>query len=452
MKETDVKIKNIEVGKTYRGTVIHVTDKEVLVDVGYFLDAVMYKDHVTKKHKNQNLKDLLHEGDKINVKITKIGEESLYCSCLDLEEQRERDEILASIKNKEPFEAQVIKNTKNGLILKKDSLELLLPTNLVDLNKEFDPNTLVGQTVRVIYKGLNENKRIIVDRKSLQYLELKQATLDEKNSIVVGEDYEVTVIRVAKFGAFVKFKYNEGLIHFVDLSHYKIKEVTDVVNVGDVVKAKVIRNDEKKIALSLKALQEKPWDLFAKEHKVGDKIEGTIVKKMQFGMLCEVARDVVGIINRDDYSWDPSVNLAGMVEEGDKLEVQITYMDAARQKMTLSKKHLEYNPWNDISLHVGDIVSGSVLRYTNTGAIVKIGSVEGFLHNKEIKEGITKAEEALKIDEVVQVEVLKVDPRAWKLSLSMLSIQRRKDRETYEKFLKENVSGSSTVIEKVEDK
>lgn len=169
--------------------------------------------------------------------------------------------------------------------------------------------------------------------------------------------------RIAEFGAFVSLgEFTEGLLHISEISHYHVKKVEDFLEVGQVVEVKVIKKKGKKISLSMKVLQETPWHIFLKNHKVGDKVTGTIVRKMQYGMLVEVEREVVGLLNRFDYSWNPEENLAGNVEVGDELELKITSINKSKEQFTLSKKHLEYNPWSDLKFKKGELVSAEVKR------------------------------------------------------------------------------------------
>lgn len=238
------------------------------------------------------------------------------------------------------------------------------------------------------------------------------------------------------------------MIHISEVSHYHVKNVNDFLSVGDEVEAKIIKIKGKKVSLSLKALQPTPWDEFLKNHKVGDKVEGKIVRKMQFGMLLEVEKEVVGLLNRFDYSWNPQENLAGTVEVGDVLEVEITSIDKKKQQFSLSKKHLEYNPWADLKLKKGELISATVLRAEEKGAVVGVEEVEGFLPISEIStERINRVEDVLKVDDIITVEVLDFFPKEWKLVVSMKSVQEKKNRAEYESQLKENVSANQSLAD-----
>ena len=119
--------------------------------------------------------------------------------------------------------------------------------------------------------------------------------------------------------------------------------------------------------------------------------------------------------------------------------------------MTLSKKHLEYNPWQDVHLKTHEIVSGVVDRFTNTGAIIKVGNVEGFLANRDASETGKSAQEVLKVGDVVNAEVMAVNPQRWLLTLSIRSIEEAKTREYVNKYIDQNVSSSSSIEDLIKE-
>jgi small subunit ribosomal protein S1 len=401
--------------------------------------------------------DILKEGDKIKVKVTqfKKGDESdsLLLSRIDILRDQLQDEVRSSLEVDKDYNFKVKKSVKGGLILDYKSIEAFLPDSLIFLpSEENNKEALVGKTIeaRIIeIKQVRNRDKIVVNRKQLVYEGLKNQEKAEIESLNVDEVVKVKIERITDYGAFASIsKHVDGLIHISEVSHYHVKNVNDYLSVGDEVEAKIIKIKGKKVSLSLKALQPTPWDEFLKKYKVGDKVEGKIVRKMQFGMLLEVEKEVVGLLNRFDYSWNPQENLAGTVEVGDTLEVEITSIDKKKQQFSLSKKHLEYNPWADLKLKKGELISATVLRAEEKGAVVGVEEVEGFLPISEIStERVNRVEDVLKVDDIITVEVLDFFPKEWKLVVSMKSVQEKKNRAEYESQLKENVSANQSLAD-----
>ncbi|MDD4069315.1 MAG: S1 RNA-binding domain-containing protein [Candidatus Izemoplasmatales bacterium] len=445
-----------KVGDIVTGTVVKVNKEEVLVDINYACEGVIYKDYLTLGKLN-SAEDILKEGDKIEVKVTqfKKGDESdsLLLSRIDILRNELRAEVRNQLEEGKDFDFKVKKSVKGGLVLDHQGIEAFLPESLIFLQGENEnKDDLVGKTIkaRIIEISKDRNReKIVVNRKQLVYEELKAAEKKEVENLNVDDIVKVRIERLTDFGAFAKISNHiDGLIHISEVSHYHVKNIDEYLTVGDEVDAKIIKIKGKKISLSLKALQPTPWDNFLTKYKVGDKVQAKVVRKMQYGMLLEVEKEVVGLLNRFDYSWNPQENLAGEVEVGSMLEVEITSIDKKKKQFNLSKKHLEYNPWADLKLKKGELISATVLRTEEKGAVVGVEEVEGFLPIGEISvERINRVEDVLKVDEIITVEVLDFFPKEWKLVVSMKSVQEKKNRAEYETQLKENVSSNQSLAD-----
>lgn len=442
-------------GQFVTGTVVQVTDEEVLVDIGFTTEGVIKKDHLTLG-KLESAKDTFKKGDEITVKVHKYiqtKDESTIplLSRLDVLKNERKQQQMEKLEVGEQYSFKVKKAIKGGLLLDFHGIEVFLPESLIFLREEkSDKEALVGQTIMaelIEKKEEGRNVNLIANRKQVAYEE-KQAELKaELESIEEGKVVTVKIARIKDFGAFAKITdHIDGLIHISEISHFHVKDINNYLAVDDEVEAKIIKVKNKKVSLSLKALQPTPWENFLTKYKVGDKVEGKIVRKMQFGMLLEVEKEIVGLLNRFDYSWNPNENLAGDVEVGDTLEVEITSINNKKKQFSVSKKHLQYNPWADLKFKKGDSISAEVVRLEDNGAIVKIEDVEGFLPIGEVsQEHVSNLENELKPEDIITVEVLDFNPKKWHLVVSKKSLQEKKARAAYESELSENVSSSQSL-------
>ena len=136
-------------------------------------------------------------------------------------------------------------------VLSKDGVNVILPENYVDLDNNFDKDSIIGTEVKVVFvKSEQDEKgrtRIIVSRKQVQYNEERKAKEEEFASINVDDILTGTVERITDFGAFVKLNHIDGLIHLNDVSHYRIKSVSEMLEIGQEVTCKVIKKTETKI-------------------------------------------------------------------------------------------------------------------------------------------------------------------------------------------------------------
>jgi len=442
-------------GHVVTGEVVRVTQDEVLIDIGFTSEGVIYKEHLDLG-KVESAKDILKKGDKIEVKVvryneTRDGTTFPLLSRKDILRNELRKENLEQLEVGKQYEFRVKKAVKGGLLLDYTGLEVFLPDSLIFLREEDQKKEdLVNKTIKaelIEKKTEGRNINLIANRKQVAYEQKRAERKAELERLEEGQVVKVSIARIKDFGAFAKItEHIDGLIHISEISHYHVKDITEYINEGDEVEAKIIKIKGRKVSLSLKALKPTPWENFLENHKVGDKVQGKIVRKMQFGMLLEVEKEVVGLLNRFDYSWDPNENLAGDVEVGDTLEVEITSINQRKKQFSVSKKHLEYNPWADLNFKRGDIVSAEVVRLEDNGAIVKIEEVEGFLPIGEVSsEHISDLSNELKPEEIISVEVTEFNPKKWHLAVSKKSIQEKKARAAYESELKENVSSSQSL-------
>ena len=136
---------NLRVGALIRGAeVIRVEDNVAYLGVGAKCDGTIYLDYYTLDKSVKSLKDVLKEGDRIDVEVAKVTSENVFLSRIGLEEKEKRDKIIRKIMNRHPFEALVTKATEDGIFLEKDGVKLFCPNNYIDLDQAFDKNTLVN--------------------------------------------------------------------------------------------------------------------------------------------------------------------------------------------------------------------------------------------------------------------------------------------------------------------
>jgi small subunit ribosomal protein S1 len=449
----EFKMTKVRVGQVVEGTVFHVTDDVCYVDIQAFAEGVIYKEGLSLDKNVHSCHELVKEGDKLEFKVTKIDYEDqrILLSRLEMLRKANEQKVAEEIRETERLTARVTKVTKGGLILKYKNVEMFMPLSHIDV-KHVNPDEFKGQelTCKVIEQ---DDRRIVVSRKLVLNEDYKAAKALEFESLKEGEVYEGVVTKILDFGAFVRIGKNEGLLHKSEISHYRFKKVSDVLTEGQEVTVKLINKEGKKLGLSIKALSKAPWVLFEETHKVGDEVEGTIVKKMANGMLVEVEREVAGMLMEKDYSWNPQENLAGNVEVGDKLTLKILSMEPKKGRMGLSRKHLEYNPWQDVTVKVGDEVSGTVTALQEKGALVEVQGVNAFLPISEVSsDHINEIKEVLKLEQVVNAVVLELDKRNWHLKISIKQLKEQKEREIFEKYKEDEKMEKQTLGDLFKDK
>ena len=449
----EFKMNNVKVGRVVEGTVFQVNDDVCYVDLGAFADGLVNKEHLSLTPIN-SCKEVVKEGDVLNFKVSQINydDQRIILSRLSMLRDENRIKFDDEMTSDARLTAKVTRVTRGGLQLRYNDIELFMPASHVD-TKRVELEDFKGRTLecKIIE---NDGRKVVVSRREIIKEDARAARKVALEKIQVGDKQEGTVTKVLDFGAFVRLDLVEGLLHRSEISHYRVKDVSEVLKEGDKVTVEVIKKENNKIGLSMKSMEKTPWESFNESNKVGDEVEGVIVKKMATGMLMAVEREVVGIINDRDYSWNPRENLAGNVEVGDKLSVKILTLDPEKRRMSLSKKHLEYNPWNDVSVKVNEEVSGTVEELQSKGALVKVQGVKAFLPISEItSDRVNQIADVLKVDDVIKALVLEVDKRNWRMKLSIKALADQKERAIFENYKKtEETVKKQTLGDLFEDK
>lgn len=432
----EFRMNKVRVGMIVEGTVFLVTDETVYLDIQSYADGVIHKKALALGD-IESCKEVCKVGDVLRAKINRIDTDvqQILMSRIDILKEENVKSVQDLVKTNERIQALVTSANAGGLNLTYQGVSVFMPTSMIDI-KMINPEDFVNQTLECRVIEANQ-RRITVSRKVLLEEDLRALKAKEFSELKVGQTITGKVTKIAAFGAFVEVGNNEGLIHISQLSHHRTKDVTEVVKEGEEVTAQIISLDKKRIALSIKALQKTPWVIFGEEHKVGEVVTGKVQRKSGQLMFIEVARDVVGVLNSKDYSWDPHDNLAGNINVGEELTLQILSMDVERRRMALSKKHLDYNPWNDVTVKVGEEVSGTVEELQSRGALIKIQGVKAFLPISEITgEHIGQVSDVLKLNDVINVVILELDKKMWKMKVSKSQLVDAKQRKEFEHYLK----------------
>ncbi|MDD4290574.1 MAG: S1 RNA-binding domain-containing protein, partial [Patescibacteria group bacterium] len=258
------------------------------------------------------------------------------------------DELEKMMKDERLVEAKVTDANKGGLMVKVGNVMGFLPVS--QLTTKYYPRveggdkskilshlrSFIGKSFSVVVIDVDEREsKLIVSQKSA-WAEEQKKTLEE---FTIGKVVEGKVTGVADFGIFVEFGENlEGLVHISELAWQRIDDPSDLVKVGDKVKAEIISVDDGRISLSMKRLQKDPWINIAKKYKVGDKVKGTILKINPFGAFIELDKDIHGLAHISELS-DKIINSPeDVVKIGSSYEFIIINLEPEQHRLGLSLK------------------------------------------------------------------------------------------------------------------
>src|ERR687883_161347 len=334
----------INEGEVVHGTVVRVDKDEVLVDMGYKSEGVIPVAELSIR-RSVNPADEVSLGDEIDALVlTKEDAEGR----LILSKKRARFEmawknIERAAESGEPVTGRVIEVVKGGLILDL-GVRGFLPASLVDIRRVQDLDEFMGKELRCKVIELNRSRNnVVLSRRAVledERKEMRQAILDRLNP---GDVVDGQISNIVDFGAFVDLDGMDGLIHISELSWSHVNHPSEVLEIGQTVKVKVLDIDRERqpISLGLKQTQSAPWQQVLEQHKEGDVVGGKVTKVVTFGAFVEILPGVEGLVHISELAQHHVENPREVVSQGDTVRVQILEVDAERRRLSLSLKRVD---------------------------------------------------------------------------------------------------------------
>ncbi len=341
LKALEATVKEFDDGDIVEGVVVKVDADEVLLDIGYKSEGVIPSRELSIKH-DVDPHSVVAVGDVIEALVLQKEDKEgrLILSKKRAQYERAWGKIEEIHQSEHTVTGTVIEVVKGGLIL-DIGLRGFLPASLVEMRRVRDLHPYVGKELecKVIELDKNRNNVVLSRRK---FLEETQSEFRKEflETLQKGEVRKGTVSSIVNFGAFVDLGGVDGLVHVSELSWKHIDHPGEVVEVGQEVEVEVLDVDleRERVSLSLKATQEDPWRQFARQHYVGEFIEGNVTKLVPFGAFVKVEEGIEGLIHISELA-DAHIELPEqVVRVNDRITVKIIDIDDVRRRISLSLK------------------------------------------------------------------------------------------------------------------
>jgi len=431
-----------ERGLPVTGTVFERTRGGFHVDVG--LTAFLPESHADLRP----VKDpaaLIGQTFKFRViKFDRKTENAVLSRKLVLQDEREKRKkaVFGSLVKGAKVTGQVKSLTNFGAFIDLGGIEGLLHVSDISWGKGVRPSDhlAVGQEVEVVVLDFNEKTEKIS-------LGLKQLTPDPWASIAekyqAGQKIAGKVSSLTDFGAFVELEKGvEGLVHISDLTwSRKLVHPKKVLTPGQEVVVTVldVNPQTKRISLGLKQASPHPLETFRQQHGVGSRVKGTVTSLTDFGAFVEVEKGIEGLVHISDISWEKIKHPSEKLQAGQEVEAIVLNIDVDKQKVSLGMKQLEGDIWEEFFTRqkIGDIVNVKIVRLTDFGAFVEIvPGIEGVVFTAELDEKkLEKPSDMFAVGDERNAKIIKMNPKAKKISLSFKQAQYDLQRQEFQRFM-----------------
>jgi len=414
-------LSTVAVDEVVTGTVINMTSREVVVNIGYKSEGVV---SLNEFRYNPNLK----VGDTVEVYVESQEDKrgQLVLSHKKARAINSWERVNEALAKDEIITGYIKCRTKGGMIVDVFGIEAFLPGSQIDVKPIRDYDVFVGKTMEFKVVKINQEfKNVVVSHKALIEAELEQQKKEIIAKLEKGQVLEGTVKNITSYGVFIDLGGVDGLIHITDLSWGRVNHPEEIVQLDQKLNVVILDfdDDKKRIALGLKQLTPHPWDSIDPDLKVGDKVNGKVVVMADYGAFVEIAAGVEGLIHVSEMSWSQHLRSAQeFLKVGDEVEAVILTLDRTERKMSLGIKQLKPDPWQNIEekYTVGSKHTAKVRNFTNFGVFVEIEEgVDGLIHISDLSwtRKIKHPAEFTSIDSEIDVVVLEIDKESRRLSL-----------------------------------
>jgi small subunit ribosomal protein S1 len=409
------------------GTVVKLTDKHVVVDVGLKSEGLIPLEQVV----DHTGVSKLNPGDTVEVVVERETDEGFMLSYEKAQRHKVWDVIEKAAADKTPVLGTVLGRVKGGVTVDV-GIKAFLPGSQLEIRPVRNLDAYIGTQIEVRIIKLNKKRgNVVVSRKELLEEEQnakRSTTLEhlEEGSILTG-----TVKNLTDYGAFVDLGGIDGLLHITDMSWGRLTHPRDLVNVGDEIQVKVLKfdKDKQRVSLGFKQLTPDPWLDAVERYPVGARVRGRVLSVTDYGSFVELEQGIEGLVHVSEMTWSKRMkHPSKMVKPGDEVETLVLSVNPNDRRISLGMKQLQENPWENLSdrYPAGTVVEGRVRNLTDFGAFIEIeDGIDGLVHvsNLSWTKRVKHPSEVLKKGEKLRAVVLGVEPENRRLSLGIKQLQ-----------------------------
>ncbi len=424
-EESQKKTDPVKEGEIVRGRVIEVGKDMVLIDIGYKSEASVSIGEFTIIDGERSVK----VDDEIDVYVESREDDSglVIVSKEKADKLRVWDDISAAAERDELIDGVIVARVKGGLSV-DIGVKAFLPGSQVDLRPIRNLDKLIGQ--RFQFKVIKFNKKrgnIVLSRRVLLEQEREDQKRETLKTLAEGEIMDGVVKNLTDYGAFVDLGGIDGLLHITDMSWGRVNHPSELFNISDEIKVKVLKFDPEteRVSLGYKQITEDPWSAAAEKFPVGKHVEGKVVSLTDYGAFVELEPGIEGLVHVSEMSWTKRVkHPSKLVTVGDEVKALVLDIDLPQKRISLGMKQVEANPWTLLSekYPVGAVIKGTVRNITDFGIFVGVEEgIDGLVHVSDLSwtHRVKHPSELFTKGDEVQAVVLNIDVDNERFSLGV---------------------------------
>ena len=412
--DKDFENRKLKENEIIKATVTEITSNYIIVDCKAKMEGMIPIEEV----KNDEELSKLKVGSQIDVYLERIesfkGE--IVISRDKAKKMKAWKKMEKIFETQEEMTGYITGKVKGGFIATVDGLPCFMPSSQIDVRPLKRVDHLMNTPVKVIATRIDKNRgNVCVSRRAVLEKSKNAEITEALKNIKEGDVVENAIVKATTdWGIFLDINGVDALLHVSDLSHGRVKKPSDLVTIGQKLKVKITKIDEKtnRVSASIKALTEDPYDNIEKKYKVGEIYDGEVTKIMEYGCFVRIDEGIEGLIHNSELDWtNKNIRPNKVLSVSQKIKFKIVNIDKDTKRISLSYKATLPNPWDKIREKKGEVVKIKINNITDKaifGDLIDSG-LSGMLHYKEISydENIEDLKKFKKHD-VLDVKILEI--------------------------------------------
>jgi len=412
--DQDFKDRKLKENEIIKATVTEITKNFVIVDCKAKMEGMI----PIEEFQNDKEFEQLKVGSQIDVYLERIesfkGE--IVISREKARKMKTWKKMEKVFETQEEMTGYITGKVKGGFITNVEGLPCFMPSSQIDVRPLKRIDHLMNTPVKVIATRIDKNRgNVCVSRRAVLEKSKNAEITEALKNIKEGDIVDNAIVKATTdWGIFLEINGIDALLHVSDLSHGRVKKPADLVTIGQKLKVKITKIDEKtnRVSASVKALTEDPFDNIEKKYKVGEFYEGIVTKIMDYGCFVKIEEGVEGLIHSSELDWtNRNIKPIKVLSVSQKIKFKIANIDKETKRISLSYKATQENPWDKIKDQIGKEVKIKINNITDKAIFGELieSKLSGMLHYKEIsyQENIENLKK-FKKNEILSVKILEI--------------------------------------------
>jgi small subunit ribosomal protein S1 len=421
---------SLQEGTVVKGIVVGIEKDMAVIDVGAKTEGRVAVREFTGPGRGTELK----VGDEVEVYLERI-ENALGDAVLSRDKARREEswgKLEKAFQGNEKVTGVIFNQVKGGFTVDLDGAVAFLPRSQVDIRpiRDVTPLMNVNQPFQIL-KMDRRRGNIVVSRRTV----LEETRAEQRQELVQnleeGQVIDGVVKNITDYGAFVDLGGIDGLLHVTDIAWRRVNHPTEVLNIGQQVKVKIIKinHETHRISLGMKQLLDDPWQGIEAKFPLNAKLKGRVTNITDYGAFVELEPGIEGLIHVSEMSWTKkNVHPGKIVSTSQEVEVQVLEVDPVKRRISLGLKQTIRNPWEQFveKYPPGTEVEGEVKNKTEFGLFLGLdGDVDGMVHLSDLdwKRPGEQVIDDYKKGDKVRAQVLDVDVEKERISLGVKQLE-----------------------------